>query len=71
MRKFLAANLETVFPKSDSAGTPQTMPVPEQRAKAIAELQEATGYDALHQDHFLFMFKGEPIGWSTGEFEIQ
>ncbi|MEN9825595.1 MAG: hypothetical protein RI953_1340 [Pseudomonadota bacterium] len=67
MRKFLTANFERVFPKRDSTGTPQTMLVPEARAKAIAELQESTGYNALHQEHFLFMFKGEPIGWSTGE----
>ena len=71
MRKFLTANFERVFPKRDSTGTPQTMLVPEERTKAIAELQESTGYNALHQEHFLFMFKGEPIGWSTGEFEIQ
>lgn len=38
-----------------------------ERKMKIAELSEKTGYKPRHREHFFFLKKGEPVGWSIGE----
>jgi GNAT superfamily N-acetyltransferase len=65
VREFLNKHFEAVFPKSSNALP--TLLINKERESAIEALVKDSGYDSLHQEHFLFTFKGEPVGWSTGE----
>lgn len=56
-----------VFPRENESGHQRTLLTALERKMKIAELSEKTGYKPGHKEHFLFLKKGEPVGWSTGE----
>lgn len=65
--QFLREHFSRVFPRENESGHQCTLLTAPERKLIIAELSEKTGYNSLHKEHFLFIKRGEPVGWSTGE----
>lgn len=62
-----AKYLPLAIRRENESGHPGTLLTAPERKLSNDELSEKTGYNSLHKEHFLFIKRGESVGWSTDE----